>query len=94
MSAKWTFFTNHGHVIFILNLRKDVTVLDIANEVGITERAARGIIADLARDEYITIQKEGRKNTYKINKSKKLKHEIEKNCSVGALLKLIKSKTS
>lgn len=85
----WTFFTNHGHVLFLINMRPESTISEIADEVGITERAARRILADLAKSNFVMISKNGRKNVYKINTKKKLKHSVEKACSIGDLINVI-----
>lgn len=93
MSKKWTFFTNHGHILFLLDMMPDSTVLEIATKVGITERATRRIIADLSKDNFIKIKKNGRKNVYKINGKRHLKHPVEKACCVEGLIDFVKEQT-
>ena len=39
---------------------------DIAGSLGITERRAHGIIADLAEAGYVITQKDGRRNRYQV----------------------------
>ena len=90
MMTTWTFFTNYGHILFLIALNPSISVKDIAKSVGITERATLRIISDLVKDEFITVTKKGRRNTYSINLKKQLRHEIEKNCMVGDIIKLIK----
>jgi predicted transcriptional regulator len=86
---KWTFLTNHAHVLLCLTGNNAMLMKDIAKEVGITERAVQRIIADLVEDEYIKIEREGRSNTYKIHKEKYLKHPIESHRQIKELLTLI-----
>ena len=47
---QWTFLTNHGHVLVYVHRNPDARVRDIATAVGITERAAQTILADLEVD--------------------------------------------
>ncbi|MEZ4571575.1 MAG: winged helix-turn-helix domain-containing protein [Thermomicrobiales bacterium] len=48
MSNKdWTFFTNHMHVLGCLADAPDLTLREVAERVGITERAAQRIVAEL-----------------------------------------------
>ena len=47
---KWTFLTNHGHVLVFVHRNPDARVRDIASAVGITERAAQTILSDLEDD--------------------------------------------
>ena len=63
----WTFLSNHGHVLICISRNPDLRVRDIADLVGITERSALAILADLEDAGYISIDRIGRRNTYKIN---------------------------
>lgn len=90
MIRQWTFFTNHAHILFLLAIDPDIAVKDIAAQVGITERATLRIIADLAKDHFITITKNGRCNSYSVNNDQYLRHDIEGKCKVGDIIKLIK----
>lgn len=87
----WTFFTNYGHALFLLAVNPDITVREIALQVGITERAVQRILADLVKDNYLEKTKVGRQNTYKVILDKNLKHELEKECKVGDFVKVIKA---
>lgn len=88
--SKWTFITNHGHVLFLIGQFPEMTVRLMSQQVGITERATLRIIADLEEDGYISIAKKGRKNIYIVDSSKHLKHALEKECSINDFLELIK----
>jgi len=46
--AGWTFITNHGAVLIFSANHGKVRVIDIALELGITERSVHRIITDLA----------------------------------------------
>lgn len=87
--STWTFLTNHSHVLLCLANTPDMLMRDIAKEVGITERAVQRIIADLRKEKYITMTREGRCNKYSINFDAHLKHPIESNKSIADLIKLI-----
>ncbi|MFW7380266.1 MAG: helix-turn-helix transcriptional regulator [Oligoflexus sp.] len=88
--AKWTFLTNHSHVLICLARNPESLLRDVALQVGITERAVQRIVADLEDGGYITRVKEGRTNRYKLSLSKKLRHPVEKNCVLRDLVDLIK----
>ena len=87
-AATWTFLSNHGHVLISLKRNPDLRIRDIAVLVGITERSAQAILADLVDAGYVTVTKVGRRNTYKVNSGKKFRHPSEANKSVDALLKI------
>lgn len=88
--SSWTFFSNHAHILFLIALSPTISVREISNKAGITERAVMKIISDLVKDDFISITKDGRRNIYKVNSDKHLRHEIEMNCHIGDIVKLVK----
>lgn len=85
----WTFLTNHAHVLVCIAEDPQVRARDIATRVGITERAAQSIIADLAADGYLTRTRIGRRNRYQIHPGLPLRHPLEADHSVGDLLRTL-----
>ncbi|MHB8245187.1 MAG: helix-turn-helix transcriptional regulator [Acidimicrobiales bacterium] len=85
----WTFLTNHGHVLVCIAGDPGIRGRDIADRVGITERAAQAIIADLVDDGYVKRTRIGRRNHYEINPDRPLRHPVEQPHSVGELLQLV-----
>ena len=49
-SVGWTFLSNHAHVLVCLARDPELRLREIAELVGITERAASSIIADLEEE--------------------------------------------
>ena len=88
-SPGWTFLTNHGHVL--LSLAEDPTLRrrDLAERVGITERAVGAILAELEAAEVITVRREGRRNSYRISSRARLRHPVEAHRTVGDLIRLV-----
>ncbi len=87
--ASWSFLTNHGLVLTYIGRYPDSTGLEIAQAVGITERAARKIVADLLVEGYIERDKVGRRNRYRLNAHLPLRHPAERAATVGELLGLL-----
>jgi hypothetical protein len=85
----WTFLTNHGHVLVCIATDPGVRGRDVAARVGITERAAQAIIADLVREGYVTRTRIGRRNHYEINPDRPLRHPVEQPHNIGELLQLV-----
>jgi hypothetical protein len=88
-SSSWTFLTNHGHVLVCIAYDPGIRGRDIAARVGITERAAQAIVADLVREGYVTRTKVGRRNVYRINPDRPLRHPCEQPHSIGELLRVV-----
>lgn len=87
-SSSWTFLTNHAHVLLCVAQQGDLRLRDIAERVHITERAVQRIITDLATEGYIDIEKEGRRNTYRVRAGRHLRHPIEQGAQVEDLIEL------
>ena len=87
--ANWTFFTNHGHVLFVLAQFPDLTIREISFKVGITQRQTQKIIAELIEGNFIQVTKIGRNNHYKVNGKKRLRHPIEEKCQIKQLVGVI-----
>ncbi len=88
ISREWTFLSNHGHVLVHLSRYPDSRVRDIADTVGITERSAQAILADLEDSGYVTITRIGRRNSYKVNAGLKFRHPSEASKPISSLLKI------
>lgn len=87
----WTFLTNHAHVLICIANDPDVRLRDVAQRVGITERAVQNIVSDLEAGGYITRRRSGRRNHYTIKPDLPLRHPVEHDHDVGELLGLIVS---
>lgn len=85
----WTFLTNHAHVLLCIHRDADIRLRDLADNVGITERAAQKIVADLAAEGYIRRERVGRRNRYEIVYDRPMRHPVESGHDVGALLGLL-----
>ena len=89
MSGTWTFFTNHAHVLFVISRDPDIRMRDVAERVGITERAAQRIVAELESEGHLTHERIGRRNHYEVNGDAALRHPIEEHVTIGDLLSIL-----
>jgi DNA-binding MarR family transcriptional regulator len=88
-STQWTFLTNHSHVLLAIWHQQDIRVRDIAQIVGITERAVMRIIRELNDAGFLRITKSGRENRYSVVGELPLRHPLEKNHTVRELLETL-----
>jgi predicted transcriptional regulator len=82
----WTFLTNYAHVLVVVSRQSDIRARDIADSIGITERATLRIIAELVEEGYLEKTKTGRHNRYVINRGSALRHPVESMHTVGDLV--------
>ncbi|MEE4174759.1 MAG: winged helix-turn-helix domain-containing protein [Xanthomonadales bacterium] len=87
--SKWTLFSNHGHVLVVLSRDPDARLRDVAQIVGITERAVQKIVRDLQNGGFVTVTKHGRRNRYRLRQNQPLRHTLEAHCTVGELLEMV-----
>ncbi len=87
--AEWTFLTNHAQVLLCINRNHRITAREIAEIVGITERAVQRIVSDLSESGYVESTRVGRRNRYEVNRSLRLRHPAQRNLDVGELLDLL-----
>lgn len=89
--ATWTFFTNHSHVLLCLAADESLRVRDLAEKVGITERAVLKILADLEKGGVIERERDGRRNRYSVQFDAPLRHNLEAHRTVGDLIDSVHS---
>jgi len=87
--SKWTFLTNHALVLIHVGQNPRSTLREIAQAVGITERAALSILRALEEDSLISRQKEGRRNRYWLNYSAILRDHREAGLSALELANIL-----
>ncbi|NBC30310.1 MAG: winged helix-turn-helix transcriptional regulator [Spirochaetes bacterium] len=86
----WTYLTNHSHVLICLAEDPTTRLRDVAQRIGITERAVQMIVTDLENAGVLVRHREGRRNRYEILPDKPLRHPVEAHRSVRDLLNMVK----
>lgn len=86
---RWTFLTNHSHVLVLLASDPDLVLREVALRVGITERAVQRIIQDLEGEGFVERERVGRRNHYRVLTEQSLRHPIEAHRTIGDLLELL-----
>lgn len=84
----WTFLTNHGHVLVAVARSPDALVSDIAGRVGISTRATLTILNDLEEAGYLTRQRVGRRNHYRVARHRPFRHPATAGHDVDELLSI------
>ena len=87
--TSWGFLTNHARVLLCIARDPGVRLRDIADRLGIAERSAHGIVADLAEAGYVVKQKDGRRNRYQIQVHMPLREPASQGPAIGEVLALL-----
>jgi predicted transcriptional regulator len=89
ITRTWRFLSNHTQVLLCLHRDPNVRFRDIAQHVGITERAAQRIVADLIESGYVESERVGRRNRYRIKTDIAMRHPAQHGHEIGEVLKLL-----
>jgi DNA-binding transcriptional ArsR family regulator len=87
--AHWTFLTNHAHVLLCLAADPEARVREVAEHVGITERATLRILHDLVEAGYVHADRVGRRNRYRLRLDEPMRHPMERSRAVGVLVEAL-----
>src|SRR4051812_47373598 len=86
---QWSFLTNHAQVLLSVAREPDIRLREIAEEVGITERAVHRILGELESAGYLSRERDGRRNRYTITRDRPLPDRLARHQSVDDLLRLL-----
>ena len=89
MSGSWTFLTNHTRVLACVTRRPETTLREVADCVGITERATHRIVCELEAAGYLTRRRVGSHNAYEVHADRPLRHPMDEGRTVGDLLEAL-----
>jgi hypothetical protein len=84
----WSFLTNHAQVLVCIAHDPGIRLREIGDRVGITERAAHRIVAELAAAGYVSRERHGRRNHYTIQSHLPLPDPLARGRKVSDLLSI------
>lgn len=87
--GEWSFFTNHARVLICIARDPGLRLRDLAAALGVTERSAYGIVADLVEAGYVVKDKDGRRNRYRVEAQLPLPESIGRERTIGEVLALL-----
>jgi hypothetical protein len=87
--ARWTFLSNHGNVLLVIARNPEATLREVAELVGLSERAVQRIVADLEAGQYLERVRTGRRNRYEVHRELPLRHPITAHRDLGSLIELM-----
>lgn len=90
---QWTFLTNHAHSLVCIARDPGLRLRDVAERVGVTERAAQRIVSDLVDAGYLERHRDGRRNSYRVRLDLPLRHPVERGHDIGEILAVLSDTT-
>lgn len=86
--AEWAFLTNHAQSLLFIAQDSDARLRDLADALGVTERTAHGLDADLVIAGSVVQEKEVRRNRYHLQDNPPLNNSIRRERTIGGVLEL------
>ena len=83
MSKEWTLMATHGVVLFYIVARPNVTMRQMSEALSLTERRIAQVVRDLAAAGLIDVKKEGRRNSYSVNRNAHFRHSTLSHIPLG-----------
>ena len=87
--TEWGFMTNHLHALYCVALHPGIRIREIADCVGVQERAAHRIVSDLVEGGYLTRRRVGSRNFYELHPTLPLRREGLDEVAVGEILDVL-----
>jgi DNA-binding IclR family transcriptional regulator len=85
----WSFLSNHGQVLVCIALDPAARLREIAERVGITERAVHRIVGELVTAGYVSRERQGRRNRYTVHSHLLLPDALARDRTVSDLLTVL-----
>jgi hypothetical protein len=80
-SSAWTLLTNHGAALVYVAEHPDARITDVAGAIGVTERYAAQVLADLRTSGYLYAERVGRRNVYRLDPGRPMRRRDDKHVS-------------
>ena len=74
--GSWSFLTNHALALVCIARTPDARMREVAECLGVTERAAHRIVCDLCEAGYVNKTRVGARNRYTVNLDGDLRHPL------------------
>src|SRR3954470_22188082 len=88
-APRWTFLTNHGQLLLCIAREPGLSLREIGDRVGITERAGHRMVAELEESAYLTRERNGRRNRNTIAPDLPVPDSIARERQIGDLLDVL-----
>jgi hypothetical protein len=93
-TPSWSFLTNHAQVLLCIAQDPGIRLREIGEAVGITERAVHRIVVELATAGYISRERNGRRNQYRIQSHLPVPEPLAREKRIGDLLAILAEQDS
>lgn len=91
MTRTWYLMSSHGVVLLHIAQNPGATLRAMSEALDLTERRISQIVQDLAEEEYLSIERVGRRSVYTINESARMQHPALEHVRIKDVLDLVRN---
>ena len=89
MSKNWHLMSTHGIVLFYIAANPDSTMRQMSEALSLTERRIAQVVHDLADARYLTVTRNGRRNSYSVNPDAAFRHPTLSHVRLGKIVEVV-----
>jgi hypothetical protein len=91
MKAKkdWNLMATHGIVLFYIAANPDSTMREMSEALSLTERRIAQVVRDLADGEFLSVTRNGRRNSYSVNPNAGFRHPTLSHVTLGKFVEML-----
>ncbi|HWC28729.1 MAG TPA: ArsR family transcriptional regulator [Dehalococcoidia bacterium] len=79
----------HGIVLFYIAANPDSTMRQMSEALSLTERRIAQVVRDLADAHYLTVTRNGRRNSYSVNPESQFRHPTLSHVTLGRFVEML-----
>jgi hypothetical protein len=85
----WNLMATHGIVLFYIAANPESTMRQMSEALNLTERRIAQVVRDLANEGYLTVQRNGRRNSYSVNPEAPFRHPTLSHITLGKFVEMM-----
>jgi len=89
-SKNWNLMSTHGIVLFYIAANPDSTMRQMSESLSLTERRIAQVVRDLADARYLTVTRNGRRNSYSVNPDAAFRHPTLSHVTLGKFVDVVR----
>lgn len=85
----WNLMATHGIVLFYIAANPDSTMRQMSEALSLTERRIAQVVRDLAEEDFLTVTRSGRRNSYTVNPEAQFRHPTLSHITLGRFVEML-----
>lgn len=88
-SKNWNLMATHGIVLFYIAANPESTMRQMSEALSLTERRIAQVVRDLSEAGLLTVNRNGRRNSYSVNPNAGFRHPTLSHITLGKFVEVL-----